>query len=311
MEINISSKLLENIIGKIDTFGLAKLIKTGQTLEGRVLSIKGDTLIVDFGKGPVVAKTQLKLQKGDLIRVVVKDIKDDTLILRLIERREGIVEKNIEREIANQFPHLTKEEVETVKSFIKHNIPLTQKNIENVREIIEKEKVFKELLEKLSVEKNEEIKTSLRQKLKDILKDLSRGYLIEKKEGYELTFIFPYINEKRELIFQRIVIKYKKKKGSKKSYGKEEKIRFSLSLSKLGPLKVDMSFEGKNIDTHIFTSSQKINSYIDQNIEDLKEGLFHIGFLLRKISFDLLKMEDMEDIDRDYKKIVKGIDIKI
>ncbi len=308
MDINISSKLLENIIGKIDRFGLAKLIKTGQVLRGRVLAVKGNALIVDFGKGAVAAKTNVPLKKGDLIKVVIKDVKGDTLILKLLDKKEGIVEKDIEKEIIKNFPKMNKEEAKIAKSFIKHNIPINKKNIESLRDIIEKEEKLKGLLEELSQKKEEGSLKTTRDKIKTILRELSEGYLIEKREDNEFIFVFPYINEKMELTFQKIRLKYKKNKGKKVSEEEHKYIEFSLNMSKIGPIKVAMNFDKKKIDAEIATTKENINKYIEENIDLLKKGLEKIGLTLRGIDFGIL---DIKQTDPGYKKIIKGIDIKI
>ncbi len=308
MDINISSKLLENIIGKIDRFGLAKLIKTGQVLRGRVLAVKGETLIVDFGKGPVAAKTNVPLKKGDFIKVVIKDVKGDTLILKLLDKKEGIMEKDIEGEIIKNFPKMNKEEAKIAKSFIKHNIPINKKNIDTLREVVNREEELKELLEKLPNIKEEGERKAAREKTKAILKGLSEGYLIERKEESEFIFIFPYINEKMDLVFQRIRLKYKKNKEKKLDEEEHKYIEFSLNMSKIGPIKIAMDFDKKRVDAKISTTKKDINKYIEENIDLLKEGLEKIGLILREIDFGIL------DINQDksgYKKIIKGIDIKI
>ncbi len=309
MDINISSKLLENIIGKVDRFGLAKLIKTGQILTGRVLAAKEGALIVDFGKGPVMAKTHIPLKKGDLIKVVIKEIKRDTLILKLLEREEGIIEKDIEKEIIKNFPKISKEEVKLAKSLIKHNIPINKKNIDTLREVVDREGKLKELLEKLPNIKEESERKVAREKAKAILKGLSEGYLIERKEESEFIFIFPYINEKIELTFQKVRLKYKKNKGKKDNSENDEKyIEFSLNMSKIGPIKISMKFEKNHVDTDISTTKKDLNKYIERNITLLKEGFEKINLILRSISFNVLDIK--KDVE-SYKKIIKGIDIKI
>ncbi len=309
MEINISSKLLENLIGKVDRFGLAKLIKTGKILEGKVLSVKGDTLIVNFGKVPVLAKTQVRLQEGDYIRAVIKDVKNNTLILKLIDREKEVIEKDLEKEIIKNFPTTDKEIVKTAKSFIKQNIPINKKNITELKFIIDKEDELKKSLEELHSIKDDKTKTEIKDKIKATLRDLSQGYLIEKKDSYELIFIFPYINDKKELLFQKLMVRYRKNK--KQGDKEEEKVEFSLNLSKLGPVKIDMNFRKNMVDTKFATTKEEVNNFIASHIEDLKEGFDRIKLILSNVHFSILKKEKIKEIDKIEGKIIKGIDIKI
>ncbi len=307
MDINISTKVLENIIGKLDRFGIARLIKTGQVLEGRVIDVKKDALIVNFGKGPVLAKSQVALKRGDFIKAVIKDIKGDILILKLIEKREGVIKKNVESEILKNFPEVEEKEIKIIKSIIKHNIPVNKNSVKDIKFIVKGEEELKKVLSELSHAKDKTEKEVIKERVKSLIRDLSGGYLIERRDDYELILIFPYINEKMELLFQKIRLRYKKKR--EQDQGKGDKIEFSLNMSKIGPIKVDLSIYKKTIDATIFTSGEDVKEFVKKNIGRLRSSLEDIDFLLRNVIYKIL--DKSNKVDSSYKKIIKGIDIKI
>ncbi len=307
MDINISTKVLENIIGKLDRFGIARLIKTGQVLEGRVIDVKKDTLIVDFGKGPVLAKSHVPLKRGDFIKAVIKDVKGDILILKLIEKKEGVIKKDVEKEILKNFPGVEEKEIKVIKSIIKHNIPVNKNSVKDIKLIVKGEEELKKVLSELSHAKDKTEREVIKERVRSLIRDLSGGYLIERRDDYELILIFPYINEEMELFFQRIRLRYKKKREQDQE--KKDKIEFSLNMSKIGPIKVDLSINKKVIDATIFTSGEDIKEFVEKNIERLRSSLKDIDFLLRNVVYKIL--DKSNKIDNSYKKIVKGIDIKI
>jgi len=306
MNINISAKLLENIVGKVDKFGLARILKTGQTLNGKVIDVKGNSLIIDFGKGPVLAKTKVKLQRGDIIRAIIKEVQKDTLILKLIEKKESnpLNQPNQSIKTENKEKHIP-------GSLQSQAIIMDKKNIEELRYIINKEETLKNLLKKDVETEDKALQKALKIEIKKILQELSRGFLIERKDIYELIFVFPYINEDKELLFQKIIAKFNKKR--KKEENKDKKsITFSLNMSKIGPIKIDMDFINKNIYGKIYTRDEEINEYINKHINILEKKLKNINFTLKKMDLGILdKSEILREFNNAYKKILMGIDIKI
>lgn len=145
--MRIHSLLLNNIILN----NRENLFKEGNILEGKIIEILNKTAIIDIknhGMFEASLDTDFNIEVNDEISFLVKSFEDNKIHLKPLPQEQ---EKNISiktNEKAEDYPIVkvlkdlnikeTKESIELVKSLMKYNIPITEKNLNYCLKTLEK-----------------------------------------------------------------------------------------------------------------------------------------------------------------------------
>ncbi|WMM26717.1 hypothetical protein RBU61_08560 [Tissierella sp. MB52-C2] len=134
--MKIQSLLLNNIILK----NKEDMFKEGNILEGKIVDILGKNIIIDiknYGTFEANLETDLNIKLDDEVSFLVKSSDDNKVQLKPLVQEELISYKSIHKKENDSIIKLlkglnikeTKESIEIVKSLMKYNIPITEKNL--------------------------------------------------------------------------------------------------------------------------------------------------------------------------------------
>lgn len=313
MRIDLSN--LEGI-NRSDQNKIEKL-KQGDTVKARVISVDGDTVKLDLGRGEIVeAKLDapVDLKEGKLLNFLIKDLKEGTLVMRPlyedVDTGSDFVLKNksaIMDRILN-LNNLSSEEknVDIIKNMISYKMPLKQEDIKTISKYTDK------LLSLLSLSEGETLETLVESELSPIDIDINKLIKVSSKKEASETLETEIINEevKENKGTNTQESQNKSNKLEKNNLFKEASLEFlkrtqnanskqtSIVVQKNIEV-VDTSFETKVIDTKslqdavdsLMHSSQPKGASLDTPTKtvEVKSSIGETFILDKKIVLEALK----------------------
>jgi len=107
----------------------------GQRLSGEVMATLEERVIVNFRGTNLLAETNLLLDVGDKIKVQVKEVSREQVILQILSRDyfEPLSSHDLDALLKSLGKTPDEENKEIAKALIKYALPLTKENIEDIR----------------------------------------------------------------------------------------------------------------------------------------------------------------------------------
>jgi hypothetical protein len=116
-------------------------VSANQTLDGQVVSVEGDTVIVSIGQQrvPAQANPGTTLRPGEAIRLFVRDVDPDQVIMQIVARgasmqtMRSLTTEDLRAELTSLGVTPDDQAVEVARALINRGLPVTAQNVLEVR----------------------------------------------------------------------------------------------------------------------------------------------------------------------------------
>ncbi|WP_245684753.1 hypothetical protein [Orenia metallireducens] len=73
-----------------------RMLKTGDIIEGTVLEVKVESVVIKFDRRTIEAKCKAELQEGEKIKVKIKGWYNGKLLLKVLNKNDGFSSNSID-----------------------------------------------------------------------------------------------------------------------------------------------------------------------------------------------------------------------
>lgn len=309
--INISTQNLNNLQQKLS-------LSKGQVVKGQVADVHGNKVVLKIGTAVLKAESQVPLQQGQVLKLLVEGISDNIIKLRVISE-EGLVKP--EAVLLSRLGLQPSKELELiVQHLLRFKLPIDPEMIKLLTNLTKMEGFSSEMLMLAAWLKSLGIDVRSYEDMKELVQLLKmlKGQMSPKEE----VRFFNFLNRQENQVLAGCNLYgwpfgkhhlYLITDGSKSNKLNPEDCTLVLKVASnaLGDLWFKINYNDSSLRVNIICTGENNKELLEKEADTLRNGLHDVGYSVEQLGVNVGTINTVFDLIPASQQTITGVNYQV
>ncbi len=309
--INISTQNLNNLQQKLS-------LSKGQVVKGQVADVHGNKVVLKLGTAVLKAESQVPLQQGQLLRLLVEGITDNIIKLRVVSE-EGLVKP--EAVLLSRLGLQPSKELELmVQQLLRFKLPIDPEMIKLLSNLTKMEGFSSDMLMLAAWLKSVGIDVRSYEDMKELIQLLKmlKGQMSQKEEAQ----FFKFLNRQENQMLSGYNLYgwpfdkhhlYLIADGSKNSKLNPDNCTLVLKVASnaLGDVWFKINYNDSSLKVNIICNGENSRELLEKESDTLRNGLSVVGYSIEQLVVNVGLINTVLDLIPAPKQTITGVNYQV